>query len=182
MKLPWILLVGRCRQCAGTRPRTLSCCAKEHTPQNQRAILFAHLIRKNRADCGSATRPVTSWSQGMDCPRAVWRGGRSFPLADGHKLKAAKRSNRTPDAVISFHHMSGWGPCLDGSRRAMACPSLTASTVEGALTPLSCQAGGHLRLIVPSACNQAPFCRGESTVGLTPPSRHRLLAGPRARP
>ena len=53
---------------------------------------------------------------------AGW-GWRGFPQAEGHKLRAAKTSNRTPEAVISFHHMSGCGPCLDGSMSAMAFPS-----------------------------------------------------------
>ena len=65
--------------------------------------------------------------------------GEALRKPKGHKLRAAKTSNRMPEAVISFHHRSGCGPCLDGSMRAMAFPSLTASIVEGGRTPWRAQ-------------------------------------------
>jgi hypothetical protein len=48
-----------------------------------------------------------------------------------------------PDAVISFHQMSGRGSCLDGSMSAMAF-SFPGLHCRRRLTPSPCQLGGHV--------------------------------------
>jgi hypothetical protein len=51
-----------------------------------------------------------------------------------------------PDAVISFHQMSGRGSCLDGSMSAMAF-SFPGLHCRRRLTPSPCQLGGHVRCV-----------------------------------
>jgi hypothetical protein len=83
-----------------------------------------------------------------------------------HKLRIPNTSNRMPDAVISFHHMSGRGSCLDGSMSAMAfsfpglhCRRRLRLSPMPTWWPCTLRFSARSIQIVRRDCNQWRMCR-----------------------
>ena len=128
--------------------------------------VFGPSNQKSRTEACSAGQDVVSATPGDA------RDVDALRNEQDHKLRIPNTSNKMPDAVISFHHMSGRGSCLDGSMSAMAF-SFPGLHCRRRLTPSPCHLGGHGRC-VPAAPTSPEPDGGRGQRSLDPDCSARL--------